>query len=364
MPARRTPLFDCYADHGGKLVEFAGWSLPVQFGKGVIAEHTAVRTRAGLFDVSHMARLSVEGTGRMDALDGLLTNNPRKLEIGQLMYTALCQPDGGTIDDLVVYHLEREFLVVANAANHAAVAAWLTEHAGENVRVEDRSAATGHLALQGPESEEILSRVLGGGIEDIGYYRFREMSWDGRPMLVSRNGYTGEDGFEIYPPAAKAAGLWRAILETGADRVMPAGLGARDTLRIEVGFPLYGHELSREVTPVEAGLGWVVKTLKREFIGHERLRRQKKEGTDLTLVGLEFEGRLVGRQGAGIFDGDVRIGEVTSGTFGPSVGKGIALAFVEPARSAVGTRFEVDVRGRPVGASVVSLPFYTRGTHR
>jgi aminomethyltransferase len=364
MSTLRTPLHECYAEHGARLVEFAGWSLPVQYRKGVIAEHTSVRTAAGLFDVSHMARFFVEGRGAVDYLDGLLTNNPRKLDVGQLMYTALCQEDGGTIDDLVVYRLPHEFLIVANAANHDAVEAWLREHASEGVHIEDRTRVLSHLALQGPRAQEVLSRVMDRDLDGIGYYRFEELVWDGRPMIVSRNGYTGEDGFELYPPAAKAPALWRAIMAAGEGIVEPVGLGARDTLRLEVGFPLYGHELSREITPVEAGLGWVVKTLKREFEGHERLRRQKKEGTDLTLVGLEFEGRIVGRQGADVFDRDHKVGEVTSGTFGPTVQKGIALAFVEAAHSEVGLGLEVDVRGRRVAAEIVTLPFYTEGSHR
>ncbi len=362
--ARRTPVHDRYADHGARLTEFAGWTMPVQF-EGVMAEHRAVRTRAGLFDVSHMARFDVGGPGAEAFLDGLLTNDPRKLAPGALFYTALCQEDGGTIDDLVVYRLADRFLVVANAANHDAVWSWFTRHAGDGVVLTDRTHAIAQLALQGPRSQSVLGRVLAADLDAIGYYQWAEVSFKGRPMLISRNGYTGEDGFELYPVRDDAGDLWRALFEAGGDELSPVGLGARDTLRLEVGFALYGHELSRETTPVEGGIGWVVKTKERTFVGHERLRAQKKkDGLSRGLVGLEFEGRLIGRQGARVMRDGRDVGEVTSGTFGPSVEKGIALAILDTAASDAGTAVEVDVRGRAVRATITTLPFYTEGSHR
>jgi len=363
MSLRRTPLYDCHVRHGGRMVEFAGHELPVQFG-GVMAEHQAVRREAGLFDVSHMARIEVSGPGAEDFLDGLLTNNVRKLAPGALFYTALCQEDGGTIDDLVVYRLDDRFLVVANAANHEAVLGWFQEHAGEGVTLVDRSGELAQLALQGPKSQPILEAVLGLDLEGVGYYRHTSTGWAGGTLLLSRNGYTGEDGFELYPSAGEAEALWVALFETGGDTLVPAGLGARDTLRLEVAYPLYGNELGRSTTPVEAGLGWVVKTKNRSFVGHERLRAQKKGDLEKKLVGLRYEGRMIARQGAVLTHEGAEAGVVTSGTFGPSVERGIGLALVRPELSERGTRFVADVRGREVPAEVVTLPFYTEGTHR
>jgi aminomethyltransferase len=364
MGPKRTPLHDRYADHGARVVEFAGWSMPVQFGGGVIAEHRAVREAAGLFDVGHMARLEVSGSGAEAFLDRLLTNNVCRLAPGTLFYTALCQEDGGTIDDLVVYRHEDRFWVVANAANRDAVWAWFDSHAGGDVSLRDRTSELGHLAIQGPESQAILHPLLDVDLEPLGYYQFLSTTWRGTPLVASRNGYTGEDGFELYIASSEAVALWDALLEAGRDRLSPAGLGARDTLRLEVAYALYGNELSRAITPIEADLGWTVKLKGRAFIGHERLREQKARGVERTLVGLEFDGRIIGRQGAAIHHGDLSVGEVTSGTFGPSVQKGIALAYVPPDLSAIGTVFSVEVRGREIPARIVPRPFYTKGTHR
>jgi aminomethyltransferase len=364
METKRTPLYECYARHGARIVEFAGWSMPVQFQDGVIAEHLAVRRRAGLFDVSHMARFEISGTGAESFLDRLLTNNVRKLAVGQLIYTALCQEDGGTIDDLVVYRFADRYLVVANASNHDAVWAWFRANIGDGVELRDRSGEIAQLALQGPRSQSILAECVDADLDSIGYYRFLETTWVGNPLIVSRNGYTGEDGFELYVPASLGPALWRTLFERGAEDLAPAGLGARDTLRLEVAYPLYGHELRRDVTPLQADLGWVVKLKDRSFVGSERLREEKARGVRRTLVGLEFEGRLIGRQGAAINHRRERIGEVTSGTYGPAVQRGIALGYVPPELSAPGTSLQVDVRGREVSARVVERPFYTEGTHR
>ncbi len=364
MKPNRTPFYECYARHGGRVVEFAGYELPLQFTGGVIAEHRAVRTGAGLFDVSHMARIEVSGGDAEPFFDRLLTNNIRKLAPGALFYTALCQEDGGTIDDLVVLRFPDRFLVIANAANHKSVWDWFTDHADEGVSLRDRTSETAHLAIQGPDSQELLARIVDADLDAVGYYRYVETVWAGRQMLVSRNGYTGEDGFEIYVDAEDGEVLWEALFEAADGRLVPAGLGARDTLRLEVAFPLYGHELSRSVTPIEAGLGWVVKLKGRSFIGRERLLRQKKEGIDRTLVGLVFEDRRIGRQGAPVLHDGVQIGEVTSGTYGPTVEQGIALAFVPQSMSEVDTRLQVGVRGREILSRVVSRPFYTGGSHR
>jgi len=337
--------------------------MPVQF-DGVVAEHRAVRTAAGLFDVSHMARFRVSGSDAETFLDRLLTNNVKKLAPGALFYTALCQEDGGTIDDLVVYRFADHFLVVANAANHDAVWSWFTQHAGSGVRLENDSDRLAQIALQGPRSQEVLARVLDLDLETIGYYRYASGRFGGEPLLVSRNGYTGEDGFELYPRAEDAPALWDALFEAGKGIVSPAGLGARDTLRLEVAYPLYGHELSRETTPIEAGLGWVVKLKDRAFIGAERLRAQKERGPERTLVGLQFHGPLIARQGSALGASGRSVGVVTSGSYGPSVEKGIGMALVEPAFAAPGTRLDAEVRGRALEAEVVSLPFYNEGSHR
>ena len=363
MP-HHTPLHDHYAHHGGKLVEFAGWSLPVQF-EGVMAEHTAVRERAGLFDVSHMARFEVSGSGAEAFLDSLLTNDIKRLAEGALFYTVLCDERGGCIDDLVVYRFADRFLVVANAANHDSVWEWFRDHATSNaaVTLTDLTATLAHLALQGPAAVDVLQPLVEADLGELGYYEYVETTWRTIPLLVSRNGYTGEDGFELYIESDRAGELWQSLFVAGGGKLVPAGLGARDTLRLEVAYPLYGHELGRDVSPLEAGLGWVVKTKNRTFPGSDTLRLQKKSGASRKLVGLEFEGRVIGRQGATILHENDAVGVVTSGTFGPTVKKGIALGFVPRELAEEGTRFRVDVRGRRIDSRVVSLPFYTDGTH-
>jgi aminomethyltransferase len=341
--------------------------MPVTF-KGILEEHQAVRQRAGVFDISHMARIEIRGAGAERFLNRVATNDIARLETGQLLYSPLCLPSGGVVDDVTIYRRGPErFLMVANASNAGTVLDWLAEQAMPGADVEDLSDRLAQLALQGPRAEEVLLSEVGPELRGLGYYRFLEGSIAGVRGMISRNGYTGEDGFEIYFPASGAGDVIARIFELGGPvGIEPIGLGARDTLRFEMAYCLYGHELTRETSPLEAGLGWTIKFGKPGgFVGEEVLARQKSEGLRRRLVGLEplGEGRIP-RPGCSVVHGEERIGEVTSGTFAPSLGKPLALAFVASSFAKEGTDVGIDIRGAAVPARVVKRPFYTHGSHR
>jgi aminomethyltransferase len=360
---RRTPLWEEHRRLGGRLVEFAGWEMPVQY-EGVLAEHRAVRSRAGLFDVSHMGELVVRGPAALGAVQRAVTNDASPLAVGAAMYTPMCYPDGGTVDDLIVYRTgETEYLLIVNAANADRDREWLRGLAsGLDAEVADESDAWALLALQGPLAAAILGGLAGDDLSRLRPFRFRQgVPVAGRPCTVARTGYTGEDGFEILCPAADAPAVWRALLDDG--RPVPCGLGARDTLRLEAALPLYGHELSPEINPLEARLGPFVKLEKGDFVGREALQRVRAEGPRRRLCGLVLLERAVARAGYPVRPG----GRVTSGTFSPTLERSIALALVpaDPARpgsdpAPPGSRLAVEVRGRDVPADVVKLPFYRR----
>jgi glycine cleavage system T protein (aminomethyltransferase) len=358
---KRTPLHAQHLELGARMVEFAGWSMPVQY-DGVLKEHERVRTAAGLFDVSHMGELFFTGPGALATLDRLATNDVRALGDGQALYTPLCNERGGVRDDVLVYRFDAaRFMMVVNAANAAKILEWARAGLQGDTDLEDRSESVALLAVQGPRSADILSasRRLGGlaaRVRDLLYYRFAP--GDGREtVLVSRTGYTGELGYEIYLPAARAADLWRELLEIGrAHGAGPAGLAARDTLRFEVGYCLYGHELDEDTSPLEAGLGWTVKLGKPEFIGKAALERQKAEGPPRRLVGLAPEERVIARQGTEVRAGDRPVGKVTSGSYAPTLSRSLALALVRT--EAVREPLSVHVRGRAVRAQRVDLPFH------
>ncbi|HLW48150.1 MAG TPA: glycine cleavage system aminomethyltransferase GcvT [bacterium] len=359
---KQTPLHRVHVDAGARLVPFGGWDMPVQYA-GIIEEHRAVRTRAGLFDVSHMGEAEVTGSGAVAFVQRLVTNDLGRIAVGQAMYTPLCTPEGGIIDDLLVYRLgEARLMLVVNAANTDADLAWLRSHLGSGAALADISAETALLALQGPRAPAILARLTREPVDLIKYYWFRDgVEVAGRRAIVSRTGYTGEDGFELYIAAEDAPHLWGALLEAGkADGVVPAGLGARDTLRLEAGLLLHGNDMDRTTTPLEVGLGWTVKLQKGDFIGADVLRRQKAEGTARRLAGFVVDDRAIARHGFPILLDGRHAGHVTSGTFGPTVQKNIGLGFVPPAHASPGTRIAVEIRGRPVPATVVKTPFYTR----
>lgn len=359
----RTPLFDLYKQHGAKTIDFGGWDLPVQF-SGIKAEHEAVRNRAGLFDVSHMGEVIVEGPDSTAFLQKLVTNDVSKLTEGRAQYTVMCNEDGGTVDDLLIYKLSGDkYLVVVNAANTEKDVRWMQRHAEGDVSVTDVSDDYALLALQGPLAQEILSRLTDEPLEDIKFFRFREgVEIAGHPALVSRTGYTGEDGFEIYTSPESARALWTEILRAGEpDGLLPAGLGARDTLRFEAGLPLYGQELSDSVSPLEAGLGFVVKLGKEEdFIGKEALARQKEAGVPRKVAGLEMIDKGIPRTGYAVYKDGEKVGEVTTGTQSPTLGKNVGNALILAEYANPGEELEVEVRKRRLKAKVVETPFYKR----
>jgi aminomethyltransferase len=359
---KRTPLYDLHVKAGARMVAFGGWDMPVQY-RGIIEEHRAVRAAAGLFDVSHMGEFEVEGPGALAALQQLTTNDVSALEVGQVQYSLLCDPQGGLVDDLTVYRLGPDrFMLTVNAGNIDKDWAWVTGEAGVDAagaRWRNVSAETGLIAVQGPKAEALVGRLADRDVTGVRYYRFAEGEVAGVRALLSRTGYTGEDGFELYVAAGDAARLWTALLDAGAaDGAMPIGLGARDTLRLEMRYLLYGNDIDETTSPLEAGLGWVVKPAKGEFVGRAAIERVRAEGPRRRLVGLEMADRAVARHGHAVVKDGRAIGTVTSGSFGPSVEKAIALAYVESASAAVGTELAVDIRGQARAARVVRTPFH------
>jgi glycine cleavage system T protein (aminomethyltransferase) len=354
---KRTPLYDCHREAGARLVEFAGWEMPVQYA-GVIEEHRAVRTAAGLFDVSHMGEIRVRGTGAEALLQRLTPNDVAKLAPGRAHYSGLLTERGTYVDDLLIYRLAAEdFLVVVNASNAARDFEWIASRAEGEAEIADESERFALLALQGPQALEILAPLASPDVSGLKYYGFLQGTVNGVPALISRTGYTGEDGFEIYLSPEDAPGVWRRLAAAGA---APAGLGARDTLRLEAAMALYGHELDETTTPFEAGLGWVVKLDKGDFLGREALAAQKAEGPSRKLVGFEVRGRGIARQGHAVVSDGATVGAVTSGTWSPTFEKALGMAYVPAAMAAPGTPLTLDVRGKPMPAAVVELPFYRR----
>jgi aminomethyltransferase len=345
------------------MVPFAGWEMPVQY-TSIVDEHRAVRTHAGLFDVSHMGEVEVAGPGARDTVQWLITNDAGRLRPGDGLYTPMCAEHGGILDDVTVFCLDdRRFLLVVNAATTDKDFRWMTGHLrGADAR--DRSGELALLALQGPRAQGILRRVTSADIAALRVFSMREdAEVAGVPALVSRTGYTGEDGFEIACPWAAAPAVWRALMDAGrSDGLVPVGLGARDTLRLEAGFMLYGTDIDETTTPLEAPLGWTVKWEKGDFSGRTALEEQKVRGVDRRLVGFELADRAIARHGYPITAGGVRVGEVTSGTFGPWVNKTIGMGYVERAAAKPGTPLEIEIRGKPARAVVVRLPFYKRTT--
>lgn len=359
--AQRTPLYDTHVRAGGRMVDFAGWELPVQY-SGILAEHRAVRGAAGLFDVSHMGEIAVTGPHALAALQHLVTNDLASMKPGDARYSPMCYADGGAVDDLLVYlRGQDDYLVVVNASNKDKDFQWMLENNPFNADIRDVSAQWAQLALQGPRAQDILGKLIDGSALPVKNYTFTEHALLGAPCILSRTGYTGEDGFEVYCPPATAPKLWGALLEAGEEHgLIPCGLGARDTLRLEAAMPLYGHELTAEITPLEAVLGRFVKLDKAGFIGREALLAQKEAGLMRKRVGLELLDRGIAREGATVLAGEQAVGHVTSGTMAPWLNRTIAMALVPPAMAAEGTELQVDVRGRRIPAKVVKLPFYKR----
>ncbi|MEY3012234.1 MAG: hypothetical protein RIT45_969 [Pseudomonadota bacterium] len=359
---RRTPLYAAHVRAGGQMVPFAGWDMPVQYkGAGLEVEHRATREAAGLFDVSHMGEVVIEGPGAEDEVDRLVTADVRRLGDGDATYALLCHPDGGVVDDLYVYRLGAErFLLVVNAANVDKDVAHMKAHAADPARIVDRSDDFAQIALQGPRAAEILAAVADGEACDLPRNHIRVHDFRGAPLLVATTGYTGEAGFEIYTPPEVAEDLWNALLQAGEPLgARPVGLGARDTLRLEMAYALYGHELRDDINPYEGRVGWAVKLDGRDFVGRDALTAIRAEGASRRLVGLHMVDRGIARAGYPVVYEGAVVGEITSGTQSPSLGQPIALALVPKALAKVGTTVDVDVRGRTRRAEVVRLPFLT-----
>ena len=363
---KHTPLHDEHVGLGGKMVPFAGWEMPVQYPTGITAEHRAVREAAGLFDVSHMGELVVRGPEALDLLQHISINDAARIEVGQAQYSAMCLESGGVIDDLLIYRYPDRYLLVVNASNIDKDRDWVADHAEDfDVEVEDVSDRTALLALQGPAAREILRPLASVDLAGVTYYRFLEGEVGGVAATISGTGYTGEDGFELYVASADAVPLWRLLLERGRNAgLVPAGLGARDSLRLEMGYALYGNDLDEEHTPLESGLGWVTKLDKPDFVGRTALVAQKEAGVPRRLVGLTVTGRGFPRPGYAVFAGGEQVGMLTSGTVSPSLGLGIAMGYVMAEHGGQGTRLEIDARGRMLDAVVVRPPFYTDGSIR
>jgi len=360
---KKTPLNDIHRESGARMIDFGGWDMPVQY-SGLTDEHRAVRERAGLFDVSHMGECRLTGKDSERAVNRLVTNDISLMTDGQIMYSPMCNEQGGTVDDLIVYRLDREnFFLVINASNTDKDVAWIREHTkGYDVTVTDESPQWGQLALQGPEAQTILSDLVDFPPGDIGFFTFRTVSVAGIEVILSRSGYTGEDGFELYCPAEKAAALWKALMEAGSGKgILPCGLGARDTLRFEAALPLYGNELGDDISPLEAGLGIFVKLEGEDFIGRAALLKQKDEGLKRKIVGFEMTGKGIPRHGYPVFDGqDKEIGVVTTGYAAPTVGKTVGLALIDAGSAALGTEIRIGIRAKKAEALVCSKRFYSK----
>ena len=359
-PLRRTPLYDIHAALGAKIVPFAGFEMPVQYAHGITAEHKAVRETCGMFDVSHMGEVIVRGPDAIKFVASMTSNDVAALAVGQIHYSTLLRANGTIVDDLLVYRYADHLMLVINASNRDKDLAHLHAHIGSfDCTMTDISDDIALLAIQGPNAVALVQSLAGLPITDVKYYRFIEGSVAGVPCTISRTGYTGEEGFELYFDGAQAPTVWNAVMATG--QVTPCGLGARDTLRLEAGLCLYGNEMDDQTTPLEAGLSWLVKLGKAEpFLGKEVLARQHSEGTDRKLVGFTLDERAIPRHGHVVEYGGVSFGEVRSGTMSPTLGIPIGTCYLPAAAAVVGTEFTIDIRGKKVPARVVKLPFYKR----
>jgi len=360
---KKTPLNEAHRTAGGKMVDFGGWDMPVQYSAGIIAEHLATRTRAGLFDVSHMGEIWVEGEDAIAFVNRLTTNDVTKLVDGQAHYSALTNEKGGVVDDLLVYRFYHDkLLLVVNASTTEKDWDWITSHKkDEAVTLTNASKDYCQIAIQGPKALEIAQKLTDVKLNEIKYYHFTVDKFDDVDAIISRTGYTGEDGFEIYADAKYAERLWNKILETGAEyEILPCGLAARNTLRLESAMSLYGHELGDDISPLEANLGWICKLNKGEFIGRDKLVKLKEDGLKRKLVGFEMTDKGIARDDFDVFINDEKVGRVTSGSPAPFLKKNIGLAFVPVEFAKNGQEITIDVRGKKLAAQIVPTPFYKR----
>ena len=359
---KTTPLYEKHLELKGKIIDFGGWALPVEY-SGILSEHEAVRTKAGLFDVSHMGEITVKGEEAEKFLKMIVTNDISMITDGQIAYTTMCYPTGGVVDDLLVYKNSNEdYLLVVNAANTDKDFEWIESHVFGKAEVKNVSSFYAQLALQGPLAQTILQKLVKYELNDMGYYHFKSnMDVGGINALVSRTGYTGEDGFELYFASEDGIGMWDMIFEAGKNEgLVPAGLGSRDTLRFEAGLPLYGQEIDKDITPLEAGLGFCVKLAKDDFIGKEALTKQKSEGLKRKSVGFEMIDKGIPRSHYDVYADGKKIGYVTTGSFSPTLKKNIGLALIDADYAREGTEIEVSIRGKNLKAQIIKKPFYTK----
>lgn len=355
---KQTALVERHRQLGGKMIEFAGWLMPVQYPKGIIREHLAVRSGVGIFDVSHMGEVRIRGRGAADCVDTIGTNlAPRSP--GKITYTPMCYPDGGIVDDILVYCMgEDDFLLVVNAANVSKDYDWIAENAPQGITVDDESAETVQVAVQGPQAVAYVCGILGDELARLKRFTHKTVSFEGGRALVSRTGYTGEDGFEIYVDPGLGPALWDTLMRSeGPVKPEPVGLGARDTLRFEASYRLYGNDIDETTDPLEAGLGWTVKLAKDDFIGKDSLVKKREEGPARKFVGLEVQAKRIARKGYGIVANDEAAGAVTSGAFAPFLEKSLAMGYVRPELAAPGGVVNVNIRGLLTEAVVVKIPF-------
>jgi aminomethyltransferase len=367
---KRTALNAIHRDLGARMVDFAGWDMPVEY-SGIVEEHVAVRTRAGLFDVSHMGEIDIRGPGALALVQHVTSNDASHLKIDQAHYSALMYPNGAAVDDCLVHRFaEDHFFLCVNASNSDRDFDWISRHNRFDAEARDVSADYSQLALQGPRAVTVMAKVTDADLGNLKYYWFTRAACAGVPGLVARTGYTGEDGFEFYFAPAESERVWYALIEAGEpEGLIPAGLGARNTLRLEAGMALYGHELDEDTTVLEANLGWITKLDKDEFLGRDALVQQKEQGTRKKLVGFEMTDRNIARDGYPVWSGNQRVGQVTSGSPAPFLKKNIGMAYIEAkaARAGLaepGQTVEIEIRGRRAPARVVALPFYKRAKEK
>ncbi|MDI6808862.1 MAG: glycine cleavage system aminomethyltransferase GcvT [Candidatus Eisenbacteria bacterium] len=364
MPTE-TPFIRKHKEHGARLVEFAGFMMPVSY-KGIIHEHTKVRESAGVFDVSHMGEIIVKGPRALETVNFLITNDASELREGDILYSPMCNERGGIVDDILVYNLGNSFLLVVNASNTEKDFNWIKRLEKDGVVIENASDRTAQLALQGPLSEKIASRIFGDSVRELQYYKHAKFSFRGKDLLVSRTGYTGEDGFEIYHEPDLADKMWDALFEAGRDAGLePIGLGARDTLRLEMSYCLYGNDIDDTTSPLEAGIAWTVKLEKGRFQGREVLLKQKEDGLKMRLVAFEMDDERIPRKGNKILSRESTIGTVTSGSYSPSLEKGIGMGYVNEGVGKIGDKLNIQTRENQVSpATIVKKPFYRKASHK
>ena len=359
MTLKRTAFFDIHTALGAKIVEFAGYEMPVQY-SGIIEEHKRVRESVGVFDVSHMGEVEIWGRDALSFVQSITVNDASKLVEGGVQYSAMCYDEGGIVDDLLVYHMGDHYMLVINASNTAKDIDWMQKHLAGEVRLKNRSDDISLLAVQGPKSLATLQKLTGADLSSIPYYHFTRHKLAGIDMVISRTGYTGELGFELYFPAARETGekVWLALMEAGKEfTIGPVGLGARDTLRLEMGFCLYGHDIDQTTNPLEAGLGWITKLKKGNFVGRDAIVKVQQQGPQRKLVGFALNDKAFPRQGYPLHSNGSSIGTVTSGTFSPTLDKGIGMGYVGIDYAKPGTTVNVVIRNKELPASVVSVPF-------